>query len=120
MANTKRRRRTKHRGNAAGVVESRGRTGRKPTASERKADARTAAREQRLARLDQPPSWRASVNRAGITTLIFAAALVLLFKRPIGAALALAGFMFFIYVPMGYTMDSWLYRRRQRQKGGRS
>ena len=115
MANTKRRRRTKHRGNAAGIVEARGRTGRKPTASERKADARAAARQKRL---DQPPSWRTSANRAGITTLIFAVALVLLFKRPIGAAVALAGFMFFVYVPMGYSLDSWLYRRRQRQKGG--
>ena len=35
MAQTRRRRRTKHRGNAAGVVEARGRTGRKPTAAEK-------------------------------------------------------------------------------------
>ena len=35
MAQTKRKRQTKHRGNAAGVVESRGRTGRKPTADEK-------------------------------------------------------------------------------------
>ena len=35
MAQTRRKRRTKHRGNAAGVVESRGRTGRKPTAAEK-------------------------------------------------------------------------------------
>jgi hypothetical protein len=33
MAQTKRKRRTKHRGNAAGTIESRGRTGRKPTAA---------------------------------------------------------------------------------------
>jgi hypothetical protein len=120
MANTKRRRRTKHRGNAAGVVEVRGRTGRKPTASERKADARATAREQRLARLDQPPTWRAAANRAAITALIFAVALVLVFKRPVGAAFVLAALMLLVYIPMGYSMDSWLYRRRQRQKGGRS
>ena len=35
MAQTKRKRQTKHRGNAAGVVESRGRTGRKPTEAEK-------------------------------------------------------------------------------------
>ena len=34
MAQTKRKRRTKHRGNAAGSIEARGRTGRKPTAEE--------------------------------------------------------------------------------------
>jgi hypothetical protein len=119
MANTKRRRRTKHRGNAAGVVESRGRTGRKPTAGERKADPKAAARDRRAARLDQPPSWRTAANRAAITTIIFAVALVLLFKRPVAAAIALAGFMFVIYVPMGYYMDTFVYRRRQKQKGAR-
>ena len=36
MAQTKRKRRTKHRGNAAGSIEARGRTGRKPTAEEQK------------------------------------------------------------------------------------
>ena len=35
MAQTKRKRRTKHRGNAAGMVETRGRTGRKPGPAER-------------------------------------------------------------------------------------
>jgi hypothetical protein len=35
MAQTKRKRRTKHRGNAAGSIEVRGRTGRKPTDDER-------------------------------------------------------------------------------------
>src|SRR5436305_1335521 len=35
MAQTKRKRRSKHRGTAAGTVESRGRTGRKPDAKER-------------------------------------------------------------------------------------
>ena len=34
MAQTKRKRRTKHRGNAAGTIETRGRTGRPPTAEE--------------------------------------------------------------------------------------
>jgi len=37
MASTKKKRRTKHRGNAAGIVESRGRTGRKPADNEKKA-----------------------------------------------------------------------------------
>ena len=39
MAQTKRKRRTKHRGNAAGSIEARGRTGRKPTAEESKQSA---------------------------------------------------------------------------------
>ena len=46
VAQTRRKRQTKHRGNAAGVVESRGRTGRKPTAAEKSGDPRTLAREK--------------------------------------------------------------------------
>ena len=42
MAQTRRKRQTKHRGNAAGVVESRGRTGRKPTAAEKSGKAQAA------------------------------------------------------------------------------
>ena len=48
MAQTKRKRRTKHRGNAAGSIEARGRTGRKPTAEEQKAGRPAAARERRV------------------------------------------------------------------------
>ena len=40
MAQTKRKRRTKHRGTAAGTIEARGRTGRPPTADERKKQSR--------------------------------------------------------------------------------
>ena len=46
MAQTKRKRQTKHRGNAAGVVESRGRTGRKPTAAEKSGEPGDAAKER--------------------------------------------------------------------------
>ena len=44
MAQTRRKRQTKHRGNAAGMVESRGRTGRKPTPAEKSGNASQAAR----------------------------------------------------------------------------
>ena len=39
MAQTKKKRSTKHRGNAAGVVEARGRTGRKLTEDEKRKNA---------------------------------------------------------------------------------
>ena len=50
MAQTKRKRRSKHRGNAAGSIEARGRTGRKPTGDEVKKSGRQTAREKRLAK----------------------------------------------------------------------
>ncbi len=49
MAQTKRKKRTtKHRGNAAGSIEARGRTGRKPTAEEQKKAGRQTARDKRI------------------------------------------------------------------------
>lgn len=114
MAQTKRRR-TKHRGNAAGMVEARGRTGRKPDAAEKKSDSK--GRAARPNRFDQPPTWRGAVNRALLAVVFFALLVILLFKLPIGNALGVSAFMLLLYIPLGYYTDLWLYRRRMRQKG---
>jgi hypothetical protein len=128
MAQTKRKRKTKHRGNAAGMIETRGRTGRPLTAAEKTADAKAKARAARVDRLNSPPTWRGSINRAAIATVIFVVALLLLFKEGIGPTVGLAGFIFLLYIPLGYYTDLHLYRWRQKRKvtgaggdqGGRS
>jgi Flp pilus assembly protein TadB len=118
MAQTKRKRRSKHRGNAAGTIETRGRTGRPPSADEKKKDDRTKARE---ARLYTPPTWRTSVKRAGI-----ASALMFLFlfvtntkntlaQRLVAAVLFAVG-AFVLYTAIGYYTDLFLYRRRIRKR----
>ncbi|HEU4701558.1 MAG TPA: hypothetical protein VFS37_03675 [Conexibacter sp.] len=113
MAQTKKKRQTKHRGNAAGQVEARGRTGRRPTAGERK----PTARELRAARLDQPPTWRGAFNRALIAAALFLILLVFFFRdQQLGPKLLIAVFMLAVYVPMGYYTDLWIYRRRQARK----
>jgi hypothetical protein len=111
---TKRKRSTKHRGNAAGVVETRGRTGRKPAAGESKASTRPA----RADRFSKPPTWRGSLNRALIAVVVFVAVIILAFHQNPAAAVALGGFMLLLYVPMGYYMDSYFYRRRQAKLRG--
>src|SRR3954447_18757605 len=118
MAQTKRKRRTKHRGTPAGTIESRGRTGRKPTASARKGRAapRAAARLRREERASQPPTWRGSAQRAAIATVILVAFLVLAFKQDVARAIALGGFAFVVYVPMGFYTDMFMYRRRQQKQ----
>lgn len=116
MAQTKKKRRTKHRGNAAGIVETRGRTGRKPTAAERRADAKLSAREARLTRFDRPPTWRSAANRALVATVLFVIVIVIAFDRPMSEAVALAGFMLLLYIPLGYYTDLLMYRRRQAKK----
>ena len=114
MAQTKRKRRSKHRGNAAGIVENRGRTSRPPSPEARKQQRKDAARSARNDRFSRPPSWRSAANRALITTLLFVVVIVFLLKQPVQQAIALGGFMLLLYIPMGYYMDKAFYNRRQR------
>jgi hypothetical protein len=110
MAQTKRKRRSKHRGNAAGMVESRGRTGRQvaPAKGGRGGALRTD-------RLDRPPSWRSAANRAAIATVLFIAVITFLQKNLV-LALGIGAFMFFTYIPLGYYTDSYIYKRRQAKR----
>ena len=109
MAQTKRKRRTKHRGNAAGVVETRGRTGRKPTGSERKPSGRAA----RMDRFNKPPSWRSSFNRALIAAAVFVAASIFILKQKPIAGVAFGVFLVLFYTPLTFYTDNFFYKRRQ-------
>ena len=112
MAQTKKqRRRTKHRGNAAGIIETRGRTGRKPAASEKR-PSRDGALVRRRDRAAQPPTWNSAINRASLSALVLFFALLLLFKRDAPTSFALSTVALAIYVPIGYLTDAYLYRRR--------
>ena len=121
MAQTRRRRRTKHRGNAAGVVEARGRTGRKPTATEkgRPTSSSTRASQKRAERYERPPTWRRAFNRA----LLAAGALFvlgLLLVHSLAGAIIYFVVAVIAYTPISYYTDLWMYRRSQRAKQGRA
>jgi hypothetical protein len=115
MAQTKKKRRSKHRGNAAGTVEARGRTGRPPSADERKKQSKVNSREERL---NKPPTWKGSLTKAGFAAAIMFIFLLLTTKgsNRVPVALTFGLFALLIYVPAGYYLDLWLYRRRQRRK----
>ncbi len=118
MAQTRKKRRSKHRGTAAGTIEARGRTGRKPTEQERKAGVKQDANARRAARLDKPPNWKSAFYRAA-----FASVLLFVFTQvgfgpsvSVPAAIVLCLLALLIYVPLGYMTDTWVYRRRQKKK----
>jgi hypothetical protein len=117
MAQTKRKRQTKHRGNAAGVVESRGRTGRKPTTAEKSGGAQDAKRvkEQRLAKQDRPPTWLGAFYRSMVAAVLMLLVSLFLLKKP-GEAIALFPIVLALYVPISYYTDTWMFNRRQRRK----
>ena len=117
MAQTKRKRQTKHRGNAAGVVESRGRTGRKPTKAEKGGSGGAAdrSREKRLERQERPPTWRGAFYRAMAAAVLMLLVLLLILKKPT-QAIVYFPIVLLIYVPLSYYTDQWLFNRRQRSK----
>lgn len=117
MPQTRRRRKTKHRGNAAGIIEARGRTGRRPTTAEKNGSSRGSGGSQtaKANRLDRPPTWKGALLRSMAAAVVMLLLAIVLTKKP-NEAVALFPIVLVLYVPISYYTDSWLYRRRQRQK----
>ncbi len=113
MAQTKKKRRRKHRGTQGGRIDS-NRRARPKTRAEAKARARSGTK--RPPRGDHPPTWRSSALRGLGAAVIFAVLLLVIFKRPIGAALGLGAFMLVFYIPAGYYIDMMMWRRRERAR----
>jgi Flp pilus assembly protein TadB len=115
MAQTKRKRRTKHRGTAAGTISARGRTGRPLSPDEKKKLTRMEARERRL---NTPPTWKAATTRAGLAAVLMFIFLFLVGPKHnrFASALVFALFALALYIPGGYYMELFLYRRRQKRK----
>ncbi|MGD1057403.1 MAG: hypothetical protein ABR992_08320 [Solirubrobacteraceae bacterium] len=117
MAQTRRKRQTKHRGNAAGVIESRGRTGRKPTAAEKTGDPRERAKEKEklLDKRDRPPTWGGAFLKAMFAAIVLLLVVVLLLKQS-NQAIALFPVVLIMYTVVSYYSDKWMYDRRMRKK----
>jgi hypothetical protein len=111
MAQTKRKRRTKHRGNAAGMVEARGGTRGGAAASGTKKGGAL-----RTDRLDREPTWRSAANRSAIATILFVVVIALV-QNP-AVALAFGVPMFFLYTGLGFYTDRWVWQRRMAKRAG--
>jgi hypothetical protein len=115
MAQTKKKRRRKHRGTQGGRVDANRRAARPRSRAEAQARAR-ASTSSKGPKVDRPPTWRNSAIRGVAAAVIFAVLLLVIFKRPPGAALALGAFMLVFYIPAGYYIDSFMWRRRERAR----
>jgi hypothetical protein len=116
VAQTKKKRRKKHKGTQGGRIDTKRRS--RPRSRE---EAKAQARSRRSggkpgAKADSPPTWKSSVNRGLIAALIFAALLLAIFKRPLAPSLELAAFMLLFYVPAGYYIDTMMWRKRERAR----
>jgi hypothetical protein len=116
MAQTKRKRRSKHRGNAAGVVETRGRTGRRPTEEELTKQSRESARERRL---NKPPTWNSAFLKAGLMAallFVFTQIGLLGSRAQLSQSIIICVFALFLYTPIAYATDKFVYTRAQKRK----
>ena len=118
MAQTKRKKRTtKHRGNAAGAIESRGRPGRKLTEEEQKASGKgkVSARDKRM---QKPPSWNGAALKAlAMAVLLFVLTQVGILGNDasIQQGIFLSALALIIYTPLAYVTDKWVYSRMLRK-----
>jgi hypothetical protein len=123
MAQTKRKRPSKHRGNAAGMIEARGRTGRKPTPEEKRPTGATAkGKKAPPAKVDKyatPPTWKGAINRAVLASVFVLGLAILVLHYSVGQMAAVLPAVLLIYVPLGYYTDLFIYNRRQRQKAAK-
>jgi hypothetical protein len=116
MAQTRRRRRRKHRGTQSGRSDRRPARGRPRSRAEAKAGAGQRGRKKQTPRQAGPPTWRSALQKSAIAGALFFALLVLAFGRPPLASAGIAVLMLGFYVPMSFLFDRFFYQRRQRQE----
>lgn len=121
MAQTKKKRRRKHRGTQGGGIST------KPKGRPRnRAEARARAQARRSGaggakgrmptRGLVPPTWGSAFRKGLLAGVFFFVLLAFLFGEPIPQAAALAAFMLLFYVPMGYFTDKFFYQRNLRKQ----
>ena len=122
MAQTKKKRRRKHRGTQGGRIDDRPK-GRPRNRAEARQQAKAkrsgggrkravaATQDRRL----QPPTWGSAFTKGMFAALLFFALLVIAFGRDLAPSAAIAGAMVLFYTPMAYFTDQFFYNRRLRQ-----
>lgn len=110
MAQTKRKRRRKRRGTQGGRIDPRGPRGRPRSRTEAKAQARRRAEDRR----NVPPTWGRAAFRGLAAAAIFFGLMIALFGYDLGPALGLGAVMLALYIPLGFYLDRFFWRRRMR------
>jgi hypothetical protein len=116
MAQTKKKRRRKHRGTQGGKVDTRpkGRPRNRAEAKQRAAARRGGSGKRRAVAPagPKPPTWGSAIGKGVAAGAIFFVLLALAFQRPVTEALPLAGFMLVFYIPMSFLFDRFFYNRQ--------
>jgi hypothetical protein len=118
MAQTKKKRRRKHRGTQGGRIDTRPARGRPRSRAEAQNRARSRGGQKKGKagdRTPQPASWATALKKGGIAAVLFAGILAFMGQNPIQIAVvgvAMLGF----YVPLAFMMDGFFYKRFLRKE----
>ena len=115
MAQTKRKRRRKHRGTQGGRIDRRPARGRARSRAEAQNRARSRAKKKPGDRSPQPPNWGSAFKKGAVAAVLFVGILALLAKNPVGS---LVGGILILpaYTVMAYLMDRFFYQRHIRKE----
>ena len=117
MAQTKKKRRRKHRGTQGGRIDTRPARGRARSRAEaqNRARSRTKKKGSSGAREPQPATWSTAFKKGGVAAVLFVGLLALLGQNPI-TSLAVGVLMLGFYVPMSFLMDRCFNQRFERKQ----
>ena len=115
MAQTKKKRRRKHRGTQGGRIDRRPARGRARSRAEAQARARNRSKKKGGPRVPEPATWSSALKKGGVAAVLFFALLMLFGQNPLAAA-GVGVLMLGFYVPMAFTLDRFLYQRHLRKE----
>jgi hypothetical protein len=120
MAQTKRKRRNKHRGNAVGMVEARGRTSKPTSTSSKSGKGSSTQRGLRTPLPPKPPSWQSAAMKAAFgCVILFIFFAFLSDGTTTGQAAGFCAFAFVLYTPIMFYTDRFIYNRKLRQQAAK-
>jgi hypothetical protein len=115
MAQTKRKRRRKHRGTQSGRIDTRPARGRARSRAEAQARARSRGKKKSGPKTPDPPTWSSALKKGAIAAVLFGGLLALFGNDPKVIPL-IAILMLGFYVPMAFLLDRFMYQRYLRKE----
>ncbi|MGH2956260.1 MAG: hypothetical protein ACRDL6_04615 [Solirubrobacterales bacterium] len=116
MAQTKRKRRRKHRGTQGGRIDRKPARGRPRSRAEAKSRAQARGKKRGAReRTVSPPTWASAAKKGLFAAVLFFVLLMVGFGREPLPSAAIALLMVGFYVPMAYLTDRFFYDRQMRK-----
>ena len=118
MAQTKKKRRRKHRGTQGGRIDRRPARGRARSRAEAQSRAKSRTSKKSGPKIPEPPSWGTAAKKGALASVLFVGVLAFFGNSPVGTLLIGALALGF-YIPMAYLMDRFFYQRYLRKEAAK-